>query len=112
MRKLYFTFIVFIMFTYSHLLAQYSHDSISIEHKDSSVNIQIFKVQSGWGYDIYIMGTKYIHQETIPAINSNKPFKVKKDAEKIAELVKFKIKKSILPPSITINELDSLGINK
>lgn len=84
----------------------------SIFSNRDSVSIQVFKMDKGWGYDIYIHERKYIHQEYIPAINGNKPFLTKEDALKIAELTKSKIKKKIAPPAISVFEIDSIGIIK
>jgi hypothetical protein len=75
-----------------------------------SITYLSFKTNNGWGYDIYINDKKYIHQDYIPAVNGKKSFKTKEDAEKTAVLVKNKIMKKIIPPSVTINELESLGI--
>jgi hypothetical protein len=77
------------------------------------INIEIETFQndtSGWGYDILIEGKKYVHQPHIPAISGNKGFSTQHEAEKVAELVKYKIKNNIMPPSVSPEELDSLGI--
>lgn len=67
---------------------------------------------SGWGYDIYITKTRYIHQPHIPAVNGNKGFSSEKNAKIAAELAVKKIRKNEMPPTISINELDSLGVLK
>lgn len=67
----------------------------------------------GWGYDIILSNAKFIHQTNIPAIEGEKGFYSKSDAQKIADLVIHKIKfNSTSPPSISINELDSMNIKK
>lgn len=66
----------------------------------------------GWGYDIYVDGTMYIHQPHIPAVPGNKGFKTEEDAQKTAGLVIYKLSIGISPPSITPDELDSLGVLK
>ena len=75
-----------------------------------TINIKTFKAGNGWGYDIYVKGKKYIHQENIPAIQGIRSFKTETDAKKTAELTKSKIRKNIMPPTISIKELDSIGI--
>lgn len=65
---------------------------------------------SGWGYEVLMDNRPYIHQEHIPSIPGNMGFATKEDAEKTAQLVIKKIEKGIMPPSITPQELDSLGI--
>jgi hypothetical protein len=77
------------------------------ENKEN-IEIKTFQISEGWGFDILVNNKKCIHQTNIPAINGNKPFKTEKDAKKIAGLMKFKICKNIFPPSVTIQEIDSL----
>ncbi len=64
-----------------------------------------------WGYDIYVDGRLYIRQPHIPAVNGIIGFKSEEDAMKTAELMIYKIEKNILPPSVDISELDSLGVS-
>jgi len=68
----------------------------------------------GWGYEIYIdtAGAPYIRQPIIPAVPGNKAFATRDDAAKVGELVRHKIMNNIMPPSVTIEELDSLGIRR
>lgn len=74
----------------------------------NEIKINVFQLDEGWGFDILINHKKYVHQINIPAINDLKVFKTKKDALKIATLMKLKICKKIVPPSITLQEIDSL----
>ena len=109
MKKLFLVFVLLLatigVFAQSPNIQVQNND----QKKDSITN-KTYKTDNGWGYDIYIKDKKYIQQQNIPAINGNKPFKTKEDAEKTAELVITKIKKNIMPPSITPTELDSLGV--
>jgi len=75
-------------------------------------NDSLISGSKGWGYDIYINGTKYIHQPHMPAINGEEGFKSKEDAVKTAELIARKINNNMMPPSISVNELDSLGVSR
>jgi len=90
-------------------------EKINIETtKDSTslvkTEIKVFQTENGWGYDIAVNGKPYIHQPTIPALPGNNGFKTKEEAEKIAGLVCDKIRKNIMPPSVTPEELGSFGI--
>ena len=85
--------------------------SFSPENKTDSITVKTLRSSDGWGYDIYVNSKNYIHQEYIPAISGKKPFKSKNDAEKTAGIVKEKIKKNIIPPSMTVNELNKIGVN-
>jgi hypothetical protein len=69
-------------------------------------------IDYGWGYDIYISGKMYIHQPQIPAVGGNLGFKTKGKARKAAELAVYKIRRNIMPPTISVEELDSLGVLK
>jgi hypothetical protein len=64
----------------------------------------------GYGYDIVVDGKLYIHQPHIPAVAGNRSFKTDADAMKAGELVADKVRRNIMPPGLTIEELDSLGI--
>lgn len=64
----------------------------------------------GWGYQILKDGKLMINQDHIPAIQGNKGFSSKEDAEKTANFMLEKIKKGIFPPTISIEELDSLEV--
>lgn len=65
---------------------------------------------AGWGFDIYMNDKKFIHQPHIPAINGVHPFKSKEDAGKVAELMIEKIEKNIIPPGVSVAELEELNI--
>lgn len=111
MKKLFFILAISLLVAIG-VLAQTNNINQNYTAEKDSITFLSFKTDNGWGYDIYINDKKYIHQYYIPAVNGNRPFKTKEDAEKTAELVKTKIKKNILPPSVTINELDSIGVIK
>jgi hypothetical protein len=64
----------------------------------------------GFGYDIYVNGKLFIHQPAIPAIQGTKGFNSFSDAEKVSGFVIQKIKAGDSFPSISTQELDSLGI--
>ena len=79
---------------------------------ERNVETTVFQVEEGWGYDIYIDEERYIHQPTIPVIQGIKAFENETDAKKVAELVAGKIRMNNLPPTVSYEELDSLGIQK
>lgn len=76
------------------------------------VSFKIIQIQKpkGFGYDIYIDGKRFLHQPNIPAISGNLSFASRKDAKKVATFVTNKIRKNIMPPSVTLKDLDILGI--
>lgn len=89
-------------------------------YKDAKINIQVFKNDTvkqesrltGFGYNILIYDAMYVHQPHIPAINGNRGFKTKEQATTAAEFVVYKIRNNIMPPSLSVKELDSLGVLK
>jgi hypothetical protein len=86
-------------------------------YKNAKIDIQVFKNDTvkaepkltGFGYNILIYDALYVHQPHIPAINGNRGFKTKEQAAKAAEFVIYKIRNNIMPPSLSVEELDSLG---
>lgn len=85
-------------------------------YKDAKIDIKIFENKdanlTGYGYDILIFDALYVHQPHIPAINGNRGFKTQDQAHKAAEFVVYKIRNNIMPPSLSVEELDSLGTLK
>ena len=86
-------------------------------YKDAELSVSVFKIDSiehngsrGWGYDILIKGEIHIHQPNIPAIMGNNGFSSEEKARAAGEFVIQKIKNNILPPAVTPEELDSLGV--
>ena len=81
------------------------------EHKNMLlVESAPFEVPGGWGYNIMVDHKIFIHQEMIPAIQGNKAFGSKIDAEKVSNLIVHKITSKRMP-SVTKSELDSLQIS-
>ena len=86
-------------------------------YNDADLTVEVFKVDSiehngsrGWGYDILVNGEIHIHQPNIPAVMGNNGFSSEEKARTAGEFVIQKIKNNILPPSVTPEELDSLGV--
>ncbi|MBL7909415.1 MAG: DUF4907 domain-containing protein [Bacteroidia bacterium] len=79
----------------------------------NNVTVQTYANDStlgGYGYDILVDGKIMVHQPNIPAVMGNRGFATEDDASKTATLVSFKLKNNIMPPSVTLEELDSIGI--
>lgn len=67
-------------------------------------------VEGGWSYQILIEDKVYIDQEYIPCISGRQRFQSKEDALKTGRLVLTKLRDGKMP-TLTIQEIDSLGIN-
>ncbi|HEY0030520.1 MAG TPA: DUF4907 domain-containing protein [Bacteroidia bacterium] len=66
----------------------------------------------GWGYDIYSDDHITIHQPIIPGIQGNQSFSTEEKAKITGALALSKMKLFGGLPTITLEELDSLGITK
>ena len=84
----------------------------SVAIKKMDIQIKTFQNTEvgGFGYDILMDGHMYVHQPTIPALPGNNGFATVELARKVAELVTYKIRHNILPPTLEVKELDSLGV--
>lgn len=80
-------------------LATEKYEVITTENQDQS-----------FGYQILKDGKLMIDQKNIPAVQGNRGFSSKSDAEKVANFAIDKIKKGAFPPTISVEELDSLGV--
>ncbi len=77
--------------------------------QDTAYTVAVFESEGlGWGYDILYNGKAIIHQTNIPGVPGVRGFESKEDAEKVANYVSYKISNDIFPPSISLEELDSL----
>lgn len=84
-------------------------------YENAPIEVKTYRVDStnatkGYGYDIYVWGQPMIHQPNIPAIPGNSGFKTEEYAKKAGEFAAMKIKKNIMPPGVSPEELDSLGV--
>lgn len=64
----------------------------------------------GFGYQILKDGKLVIDQPTIPAIQGNQFFSTREKAQKTADYLVEKLNKGIFPPTLSVEELDSLGV--
>lgn len=81
-------------------------------YKNAVIEVKSFKDSLGWGYDVFIDNSQYVHQPHIPAVSGNKGFSSEAFARKTGEFVAYKIRNNMMPPSVTPQELDSLGVLK
>ena len=65
-----------------------------------------------YGYDVFGDRRLMIHQTSVPGLPGNEGFKTKDDATKVALLVIEKIRKGEMPPTISIDEMRTLGVIK
>lgn len=115
MKKQVIAFMLF-CFLSNHidLMAHYSHYPIASAIKNQPQDKLTYKIipaaSKTWCYDIYSNGKKLIHQPSKPGVSGNKGFKTKKMAELVARKIIEKIRKGEMPPSMSQEELDQLGV--
>ncbi len=89
-------------------------DSTTTESNISDADVYtyeaIFSMENGWGYNILNQGELYISQPHIPAVSGNKGFDTEEKANTTAAFIVIKLNKGIFPPTISPEELDSLGV--
>lgn len=78
------------------------------KHKEM-FQLSVITIDSGFGYEILKNKQPYIRQTQIPAIQGTKAFVNSVEAQRIGELVLYKLEHNITP-NITETELDSLKI--
>lgn len=81
-------------------------------YADAKIEIKTFSTADGWGYDIYVWDSVYIHQQHRPAVPGNRGFNTEKEAQKVAEVVVRKMRKNEIPPTVTVDEMKNLGVLK
>lgn len=80
-------------------------------YKDANLIAEIIPAPNDtYGYNIKMNGRLLIHQPGAPALPGVEGFKSEEDAMKVAEFVISRIRQNIFPPSVTVAELDSLGV--
>lgn len=85
-------------------------ESLPNPYEHSEIIAVTIEGEEGFGYDIFVDGRPYIHQTNIPAVGGTAGFKSESDAQAAAELVISKIRQGILPPTVSIEELQALGV--
>lgn len=78
---------------------------LAMVSSNKGFNYQVISVNKGYGYEITQNGKVFIHQDFIPSIDGNQPFKSKKKAEAVAKLVVQKLKKG-QSPTVSTTEID------
>ena len=85
-------------------------DSTTALNKKTDYSVKSIQTENGWGYQIFKGKKLLINQPTIPAVQGNKSFSSELDAIKVGELVVNKLLQNQFPPTVSSEELISLGI--
>ena len=89
-------------------------------YKDAKIEVQVLKNDTvkgdqkytGYGYNILIYDAVTVHQTNRPGMPGLNGFNSAADAKKVGEFVAYKIRNNIMPPAVSMHELDSLGVLK
>ena len=82
-------------------------------YANAEITIKIIpSINNTFGYDILIYGRPLVHQPNIQGLPGNEGFTTKGRAQKVAEFVMKKIRKNKMPPTVTIEDLNSMGVLK
>lgn len=109
-KSFWLILVLVLIFGFIYLNKNKTQNTVHEDQNKQNFSIEVFWVDTlGWGYKIFDNDKPFIVQERIPATAGTKRFKTKDDAQKCAELVVTKINNFDFP-SISKNELDSLGV--
>ena len=78
---------------------------------DGAYTFTVIDAPNGtFGYDILHNGSLLVHQPGLPGQPGVEGCRSREQAERLASFVVSKITRGIMPPTVTTDELDSLGI--
>lgn len=76
----------------------------------ADLSVEVLPAPNGtFGYAVRMDGRVIVHQPHRPALPGAEGFTTQDHARKVGELVVHKLRSNILPPAVTVAELDSLG---
>lgn len=89
-------------------------------YKDAKIDVLVFNNDTvkqdakytGYGYAILVFGARQVNQPHKPGMPGLAGFNTAADAKKTGEFVAYKIRNNIMPPTVSMQEMDSLGVLK
>jgi hypothetical protein len=69
-------------------------------------------VNNTFGYNILLYGRPFVHQPNIPGLPGNEGFITRERAQAVADLVVKKIRNNEMPPTVTMEDLNTMGVLK
>jgi hypothetical protein len=80
---------------------------------DADISIKVIpSVNNTYGYDILLYKRPFVHQPNIPGLPGNEGFATKERAKTVAEFVVKKIRNGEMPPTVSVKELEKMGVLK
>jgi hypothetical protein len=65
-----------------------------------------------FGYDILLYKRPLVHQPNIPGLPGNEGFSTQEKAQTVADFVVKKIRRNEMPPTVTMEDLNAMGVLK
>jgi hypothetical protein len=65
-----------------------------------------------FGYDIFLYGKPLVHQPNIPGLPGNEGFTTQERAQTVADFVVKKIRNNEMPPTVTLENLNTMDVLK
>jgi len=79
----------------------------------AEITIQIIpSTNNTFGYDILLYRRPLVHQPNIPGLPGNEGFTTKDRAQTVADFVVKKIRNNQMPPTVTMEDLNNMGVLK
>ncbi len=80
-------------------------------HKDAKLTAHIIQASNGtFGYEVLSDGALFVRQTNLPGRPGNEGCRTREQAEKLSALVMQKIQRGEMPPTVTKEELTTLGL--
>ena len=82
-------------------------------YANAEITIKIIpSAKKTFGYDILLYKKPLVHQPNIPGLPGNDGFTTRERAQTVAEFVVKKIRKNEMPPTVSIEDLNKMGVLK
>ena len=82
-------------------------------YANAEITIKIIpSANNTFGYDILLYGKPLVHQPNIPGLPGNEGFTTKEKAQTVAEFVVKKIRNNEMPPTVTMEDLNTMDVLK
>jgi hypothetical protein len=82
-------------------------------YANAEITIRIIPAANDtFGYDILLHGKPLVPQPTIAGLPGNEGFTTKERAQTVAEFMVKKIRSNEMPPTVTIEDLNHMGVLK
>jgi len=82
-------------------------------YANADITIKVIpSANNTFGYDILLYGRPLVHQPNIPGLPGNEGFTTEEKAQTVAEFVVKKIRNNEMPPTVTMEDLNAMGVLK